>query len=872
MLCICLCLLHHDAMAAHLKGGYIEYTYSGPSPLNPNQARYRVRVYQYLECSSVGGQVDEQIFMGVFGAVDNNLLFTQVLPITSTVISSKTSFNCISNPPRVCYRIDGYEADIDLPASSTGYILAVQRCCRIANITNVPVSASSGITYSVNVVPAKVGNAFLANSSPVFTQEDTALVCAGNRFEFPFTAFDPDGDDLVFNFSAGQNTPSADAKPNPPLPPPFPPLVYSAPFAASSPMGDDVKIDTKSGLISGVAPDAAGEYVVAVTVEEWRNGVKIGEARKELHIQVGSCDIPQAVLPQRIINCDSFVVPFENNSTSSGITSYSWDFGIRNRTDDTSSLPKINFTYPDTGVYIAKLRVNMESQCPDSAETEVRIFPGFKPDFKIDGVCLQIPYQFTDLTTARYGIVNKWKWDFGLPGNLNGDTSNLRNPKYLYTDTGQYNISMYVETSKGCNATVNKVLKVDEKPAVQLAFRDTLICSIDSLKLGANGTGSFRWTPEYNIINSNTASPVVFPKMTSTYYVELNDRGCQAKDSVKVNVVNFITVDAGADTTICLTDTITLHPNSQATSYRWSPAGLFVDATAKRPLITPVDAITKVQVVANLGRCQASDSLTIRAVPYPTVNAGNDTTICFGDVITLRGSGNGTIVNWTPAATLQTPGSYTTLVRTTQTTSFTLTVSDNKGCPKPVKDEVLVTVLPKITVFAGNDTSMVYNQPLQLNARTNAPVVNWAPPLGLNNIVIINPVARISATTLQQGVDTIRYTVTASTPEGCSATDDILVKVFATAPSIFVPSGFTPNNDGLNDVMRPILAGMRELVYFRIFNRYGQLVFETKTPGKGWDGRINGIPQGSSTYVYDCRATDYNGATVQAKGSFVLVR
>nr|MCU0395304.1 gliding motility-associated C-terminal domain-containing protein [Chitinophagaceae bacterium] len=134
------------------------------------------------------------------------------------------------------------------------------------------------------------------------------------------------------------------------------------------------------------------------------------------------------------------------------------------------------------------------------------------------------------------------------------------------------------------------------------------------------------------------------------------------------------------------------------------------------------------------------------------------------------------------------------------------------------------------------------------------------------------PVALFRAGSLPPGTDTIRYTITATTPEGCSATDNLLVKIFSTAPSIFVPSGFTPNADGLNDLLRPTLAGMRELSWFRIFNRYGQVVFETRQIGKGWDGRINGLLQGSGAYVYMCQAIDFEGNVVTAKGSFVLVR
>ena len=75
-----------------------------------------------------------------------------------------------------------------------------------------------------------------------------------------------------------------------------------------------------------------------------------------------------------------------------------------------------------------------------------------------------------------------------------------------------------------------------------------------------------------------------------------------------------------------------------------------------------------------------------------------------------------------------------------------------------------------------------------------------------------------------------------------------------------------------NDNIKPILAGMKQMLYFRIYNRYGQLIFETKQLGKGWDGRIKGALQSTSAFVYTCQAEDYMGKMVQQNGTFVLIR
>jgi gliding motility-associated-like protein len=388
----------------------------------------------------------------------------------------------------------------------------------------------------------------------------------------------------------------------------------------------------------------------------------------------------------------------------------------------------------------------------------------------------------------------------------------------------------------------------------------------------AIGSGTFQWTPTTNLLNPTSATPLVFPKNTTYYAVTLTENGCTGTDSVKVNVINSVSLDAGPDSTICLTDPVTMRPVTNGLYFNWQPASIFANNTLRNAVATPVAAITRVQVTASVGKCRTTDSLILRTVPYPQVNAGNDSIICYADTVFLNGSTNGTAYAWSPTALVQNPAQLSTIGTLTQTTTFTLTATDNKGCPKPASDDVLIIVRPRVTVNAGNDTSVVYNQRLQFNATSTAGNFRWTPSTALSNPNISNPVAVYTAGTIADGTDVIRYTVTASTPEGCSATDDILVRVFKTLPTVFVPNAFTPNADGLNDVIRPVLAGIQRLEFFRIYNRYGELVFETRESGKGWDGRINGQLQGSNAYVYQVKALDYQGETIFNKGTFVLVR
>ena len=140
---------------------------------------------------------------------------------------------------------------------------------------------------------------------------------------------------------------------------------------------------------------------------------------------------------------------FTNLSPSSLINNYFWDFGNLATLADTSRLSGPSYTYPDTGIYTVKVVANRNQPCSDSTTAQVKVYPGFFPDFDITGMCMNIPVQFNDLTTATYGNVNFWRYDFGVTCILN-DTSRQRNPQYTYTAVGSYTAEFIVGTTKGC--------------------------------------------------------------------------------------------------------------------------------------------------------------------------------------------------------------------------------------------------------------------------------------------------------------------------------------------------------------------------------------------------------------------------------------
>jgi gliding motility-associated-like protein len=280
-----------------------------------------------------------------------------------------------------------------------------------------------------------------------------------------------------------------------------------------------------------------------------------------------------------------------------------------------------------------------------------------------------------------------------------------------------------------------------------------------------------------------------------------------------------------------------------------------------------------VQEHANNGCDGDLRSGLVYVMPSPLANAGPDATICFGTTQRLNGSGGG-FYQWSPATYLSNSKIANPFISIlfAGTYTYLLDITNDIGCKAVKKDTVVITILPSVKVFAGNDTSIAINQHLQLYATdvNNSGFINylWSPSTGLENVGIKNPISLFNSTISNGG---ITYKVIASTINGCEATDDINVKVFVQA-DIYVPNAFTPNKDGLNDILRPVLAGIKELKYFAVYNRYGQQIYITSVPGQGWDGLIKGEMQNTGAFAWVAEVVDYKGITIKKNGIAVLIK
>lgn len=873
-------LIAISSFAGHIAGGEIFYRYQGAGSA-ANTSKYEITLRLFRDCNATGAntaQLPITVLIAIYNNTTPSTRFGNQVTVTRTGLEQLTLGNpdpCITGQVVVCYQLATYTFTTDLPNTTEGYTIMYQTCCRTDAITNVvkeQITAQTfgeGATYSCNI-PGTAALANGNNSSPVFAIKDTTLVCQNSPFSIDFSATDPDmGDSLSYSlcaaFNRGNTTGAADANYSFP---PFGFVNYTNGFSGNSPLGPTANIDPITGIISGIAP-VNGYYVVNVCITEWRGGVIISQHRKDFTLRVSDCALTGASLKPSYITCDGFTMSFQNESTSSNITGYLWDFGENNVPVSTNPTP--THTYKDTGTYTLKLKVTSSGGCQDSASALVRVYPGFVPNFNVQGTCYLNTYNFIDATTTAYGVVNSWRWDLG-DLTTTADTSTRKDTAWKYSSPQAVQVRLITSNSKGCIDTIVKTVNILDKPIVNLAFRDTLICSIDTLRLNATvGNGSVTWVPDRvasisRMSGNNTPNPLVYPVDTTRYVVTVNDNGCINTDTVTVNVLDFIKVELGPDTSICRTDQFTLSPESDALSYQWTAStGIPITANSKYPQVQPLVSTTY-YVTANLGYCQDRDSVFVLVAPYPQATVRSDTIICFGDRVQLSGNIVGAGFAWSPTNSLINANTLFPIAGPSRTTQYVLTAIDTIGCDRPVSDTVTIVVTPLVNANAGRDTFVVAGRPIQLSASGGISYL-WRPTSYLNDPTTDAPIATIPET-----VDSIRYIARVTSAGGCFAEDDVLVRVFKNGPDLYVPNAFTPNGDGLNDIIRPVGVGIAQLQHFRIFNRWGQLLYSTSELGKGWDGTFSGVKQPAGTYVYEAVGTDQLGNRIYRKGTLVLIR
>ena len=230
------------------------------------------------------------------------------------------------------------------------------------------------------------------------------------------------------------------------------------------------------------------------------------------------------------------------------------------------------------------------------------------------------------------------------------------------------------------------------------------------------------------------------------------------------------------------------------------------------------------------------------------LSIGNDTGFCRNRPLTLQSN-----INPDGFSYLWSTGATSSAISVTETGNYWLELK-NGNCA--IRDSVQVTVVDKPVLSIQGDKLLCSGDSILLQNSVNSPTVTYTWNNGKKGFSQwINKPGLYSLS----GID-----------RGCYAETSINIGELS-CPEIYVPTGFTPDGDGRNDIIRPICAGI-DLVYFRVYNRFGQMIFETREDGKGWNGKLNGIQQSMATYVYVVEGRDKSGRQHIRKGTFVLIR
>ena len=422
-------------------------------------------------------------------------------------------------------------------------------------------------------------------------------------------------------------------------------------------------------------------------------------------------------------------------------------------------------------------------------------------------------------------ILTTWSPSTGL------SCTNCPDPVASPTVTTTYTVTGMLPT--GCTKTDEVTVTVNQLPSVVVAPTQKNICIGDNVPLSATGGTSYQWTPAAGLSCTNCANPVATPAVSTTYTVRaFNAANCYDETTVTINVASPATISVSADTAICPGETVVLSASGGAT-YNWSPVG----QSGSSITITPGQATIYTVDVVDVNGCNIQKTVDVNIYTPADPQAGIDATICRGDTTQLTAS-NGVTYSWKPSNVAD-PTADVTEASPSNTTIYTVTIIDNNGCTNV--DEVEITVIQPPKVDAGPDLS-IYEGDRALLQVTGASTYVWSPSAGLDN-----PKAR---TTIAAPEDTTTYYVIGTDTYGCTNWDSVTVFVLP-KPTFYVPTGFSPNGDGKNDVFRIYYPSNFNLISMRVYDRWGTLLFESDDMSRGWKGLSpSGDPMPIGTYVY----------------------
>ena len=419
----------------------------------------------------------------------------------------------------------------------------------------------------------------------------------------------------------------------------------------------------------------------------------------------------------------------------------------------------------------------------------------------------------------------------------NGATDSL----FTVTQPGTYT----VEVLNACGDRFTDTLIVAQHPPIPFYIGpDTSICQNQFVTLNAPaGFINYQWLPAYNI-NQTTGNTIkVNPAIDTAYSVKAEKTpGCFVYDTIKVYVKTSSPIALGADKSFCSGDSVVLNAGTGFAQYQWS------NGSATQQIYVSTKGNYSVTGITADG-CKSYDTLTIVNVwSNPILNLDHNPNLCIGSTRMLK-PGNYATYIWQdgsvlPSFTINFPGNYY------------VTVTDNHQCEGSDTVHIL-TLLPLPAKFLPADTALCSYDEIAVKSSQTFSTYLWS--TGETGTAV---------TIKQPGT----YWLQATDQYACTGKDSVTVLPKECMKGLYVPTAFSPNQDGKNDVFKPLIFGNVLHFEWTIYNRYGQAVFTTHNTAEGWDGTVKGIPQNTTGFTWQCRY-QLEGEKMKFKsGSVILVR
>lgn len=375
--------------------------------------------------------------------------------------------------------------------------------------------------------------------------------------------------------------------------------------------------------------------------------------------------------------------------------------------------------------------------------------------------------------------------------------------------------------------------------------KDTSICKGDSVVISANKHFThYEWPVKYRFLQLTDSSIKVFPDKDTSYIVRAyTSSGCMLTDTVFIKVNRSYPINLGNDTTTCKGDSIRLALDNFFLAYNWNTGSTLSSIVIKQPGIYNV-------IATNTNGCYSTDTLEI--FPFydtPFVAFNNSAVLCIKQTDILD-AGNYASYLWQDGSNNKT---YTV----TSKGIYSVRVTDMNGCKGLGSVKIDSLVYPP-TGFLPVDTAICNYQTIQLQSASNTfQTYLWNTGNTNSTINITSPAT---------------YSLTVSDKYGCIGKDTTDVQLKNCPNSIFFPTAFTPDNNGLNDLFKPLVEGALLFYELTIYNRWGQEVFRTTDAAKGWNGIYKNQPQNPGSFLWIC-TFQFRGERKQTnKGTVYLIR